>query len=86
MLVTAMQSAEMESISTAWADAGRDRPTEVQVDDVLGLPGPVSGWVALGIALETEGPEHGPRLVVWREPNGDVVLMCAVSPVQSKEV
>lgn len=86
VLVTALRSAEMESISTAWADAGRDRPTEVQVDDVLGLPGPVSGWVALGIALGTEGPEHGPRLVVWREPNGDVVLMCAVSPVQSKEV
>lgn len=62
----------------------QDRVEAFQLDDVLGVPGPVSGWIALAIALEAGVQVQAHQLVAWQEAGGDSAHMCVVVPEKSQ--
>jgi hypothetical protein len=53
---------------------------DCRVDSFVGLPGPVSGWIALSLALEAGKSIPDPQLVVWRQTGGDQTRLCVVAP------
>jgi hypothetical protein len=52
------------------------------VDSLAGLPGPVSGWIALSLALEAGKSIPYPQLVVCRQKGRDQTRLCVVVPAE----
>ncbi|MBK3842811.1 hypothetical protein [Paraburkholderia aspalathi] len=50
------------------------------VDSFAGLPGPVSGWIALSLALDAAKSIPDQQLVVWHQTGGDQPRLCVVAP------
>ncbi|MFM0037694.1 hypothetical protein [Paraburkholderia strydomiana] len=55
------------------------------VDSIIGLPGPLRGWIALSIALEMGKSLPGPQLVVWRDAGRNSTQMCVVASGEMDE-
>jgi len=65
---------------TVLCSLGEDKPAVLPLDDVMGFPGPVSGWIALAIALETAGQDSEDQLVAWHTPGSDRTHLCVAVP------
>ncbi len=65
---------------TVLCSSGEDKPAVLPLDDVMGFPGPVSGWIALAIALETAGQDSEGQLVAWHTPGSDRTHLCVAAP------
>ena len=74
----ACSTAMLSALSTG----GADSPTVVQLENALGVPGPVSGWMALALALEAARHGKAHQLVAWQESDAERVHLCVVAPVQ----
>jgi hypothetical protein len=74
--------------STAVRSAMTPDPTDMAVehllDRLLGNPGPVSGWIALAIAMEAMRG-GGPQLVAWRESKSESLCLCTILPAPKEE-
>jgi hypothetical protein len=85
VLTTHLDEDTKAALSLALANDDAPVSPMVCIDEAIGLPGPVSGWIALAIALEAEGPGLSARLVAWHEPGEIETPMCVVTPAQSQE-
>ncbi|PCE27315.1 hypothetical protein BWP39_02125 [Paraburkholderia acidicola] len=58
---------------------------DVLLDSVAGVAGPVSGWIALSLALEAGQSNPNPQLVVGRQPGRDETRLCVVTSGEFEE-
>lgn len=68
------------ALLTVLCSSGEDKPAVLPLDDVMGFPGPVSGWIALAIALETAARDSEDQLVAWHTPGSDRTHLCVAVP------
>lgn len=78
------EDGESTAIRSALTADPKKSVVERLLDGLLGVPGPVSGWIALAIAMEAMRG-GGPQLVAWREPESESLHLCTVSPLPQKE-
>lgn len=81
---TGCEEDESTAIRSALTTDPKDSAVERLLDKTLGLPGPVSGWIALAIAMEAMRG-GAPQLVAWREPESEPIHLCVISPLPVKE-
>lgn len=62
-----------------------DQRVDRQLDHMIGLPGPVSGWIALGTALEAATEAAGSHLVAWKERDNETIQLCVVTGTPAHE-
>lgn len=75
---------ESTAVRSAMTPDPKDMAVECLLDRLLGNPGPVSGWIALAIAMEAMRGA-GPQLVAWREPKSESLCLCTISPAPQEE-
>ncbi|MDE1180312.1 hypothetical protein [Paraburkholderia sp.] len=55
---------------------------ERDIDHLIGLPGPVSHWIALAIAIENAAQATTSQIVAWRETSTSQYHVCVVAPAE----
>ncbi|MFC0401239.1 hypothetical protein [Paraburkholderia rhizosphaerae] len=73
---------ESVAIRSALTSNSESAVMERRFDNIVGKPGPASGWILFATAMEATHDSE-PRLVAWREPGSKAVDLCMVAPVPS---
>ncbi|WP_241023552.1 hypothetical protein [Burkholderia sp. Ac-20365] len=68
-----------ESAAMTASLASGSNVIERQIDNIVGIPGPATSWVALATALEA-AQGTGVHLVAWRESGDDRLNLCMIAP------
>ncbi|APR35971.1 hypothetical protein BTO02_11685 [Paraburkholderia sp. SOS3] len=69
-----------EVATTASLSSPETRIVERLVDSFIGLPGPVSGWIALSLALEAGESIRDSQLIACRQAGAQPARLCVVAP------